>query len=193
MNAPTLPEGYRQIEELDFVKSRRDWVIVNASAVAIMIALALFGLAIAPIGPAWRFLEAHLWTWFLLAAMCVGYIYLHELTHGVCMKRLSGVKPSYGFKFGYAYAGSDVYFDRNSHRLIALAPVALWGAVLAVVCAAVPKECFWMFYIVQIANVSGAAGDIYCAIHLSRLPEDILIQDTGTRMRVFAPAARGEE
>ena len=42
-------------------------------------------------------------------------------------------------------------------------------------------------YIIQISNVSGSMGDVYCVLHLARLPREILIQDTGVRMRIFAP------
>ena len=125
--------------------------------------------------------------------MLIAYIPLHELTHGALMRLLSGVRPKYGFSLCYAYAGSTVWFDRRSHAVIALAPLILWGAVLAVLERTLPDAWFWLIYLVQISNVSGSAGDVYCVVHLRRLPRDILIQDTGTRMRVYAPRSNEEQ
>ena len=109
------------------------------------------------------------------------------------MHLLSGVKPKYGFKLCYAYAGSRAYFDRRSHNVIALAPLLVWGIVLFALERALPAEWFWLFYVVQISNVSGSMGDVYCVFALRKYPSDILIQDTGTRMRIFAPRPKGEE
>ena len=58
---------------------------------------------------------------------------------------------------------------------------------------ALPAEWFWLLYIVQISNVSGSMGDVYAVLYLSRLPRNIVIQDTGTRMRIFAPRPENEE
>ena len=86
-----------------------------------------------------------------------------------------------------------MYFDRRSHNLIALAPLVLWGVVLFVLERTLPPEWFWLFYILQISNVSGSMGDVYCVLHLMKRPKDVVIQDTGTRMRILAPAPKIEE
>ena len=65
--------------------------------------------------------------------------------------------------------------------------------MLAVLERTLPDAWFWLIYLVQISNVSGSAGDVYCVVHLRRLPRDILIQDTGTRMRVYAPRSNEEQ
>ena len=127
------------------------------------------------------------WLALALAGALVAYIPLHELTHGLFMHALSGVRPKYGLKLPYAYAGSDVFFDRPSHNVIALAPVVLWGVALQALIAALPEEWFWLLWAVQISNVSGSAGDFYCVIRLLRMPHGTLIRDTGTRMTVYRP------
>lgn len=187
MNRVELPEGYRQIRTIDFVNNRRELLLVNIGAVLISIAMLAAGILVHPMTlqelgaiPFWMPLAA--------LAMSAAYIVLHELTHGLAMHRLSGVKPRYGFRLAYAYAGSDVYFDRRSYVVIALAPVLAWGIVLLALERALP-QLFWMFYIVQIVNISGAMGDFYCTWRVMRLPKTILIQDTGTHMQIFAPAS----
>ena len=63
--------------------------------------------------------------------------------------------------------------------------MALWGALLQVAVARLPAPWFWPLWIVQISNLSGSAGDLYCAWALLRMKGDVLIQDTGVRMRVY--------
>ena len=41
-------------------------------------------------------------------------------------------------------------------------------------------------YIIQIANISGAAGDYFVTFKFSRFPKDILVRDSGTAMRVYS-------
>lgn len=86
------------------------------------------------------------------------YLVLHELVHGICMRAFSGVRPHYGFTGLYAYAGSSAYFGKKPYIVIALAPIVVWGAVLAILNLLVPASWFWPVYFIQIINVSGAAG-----------------------------------
>lgn len=44
---------------------------------------------------------------------------------------------------------------------------------------------FWVVYFIQITNISGAAGDLYITFRFRKLPNDILINDTGVEMRVY--------
>lgn len=193
MNHVSCPKGYRQVGVMDFVRNRRQLLTVNIAALIAMAVMIAAGLILVPFGPTWALIREKPWVMLVLVAMYLAYIPLHELTHGILMHLLSGVKPRYGFKLCYAYAGSRVYFDRFSHNLIALAPLVLWGAVLGVLERVVPGAWFWLFYIIQISNVSGSAGDVYCVLALARYPRDILIQDTGTRMRILAPKPSDEE
>ena len=193
MNHKTYPKGYRQIEVLDFMRNRKQMMIIAVSGLIVTAAMIVWGLIAHPFSPTWEFLKANWWAWLVTPAMYVAYIPLHELTHGVLMHALSGVKPKYGLKLPYAYAGSHVYFDKLSHNLIALAPLIVWGVILFLLERKLPVEWFWFFYIVQISNVSGSVGDVYCVLHLFRMPKDVVIQDSGTRMRILAPRPNNEE
>lgn len=193
MNYKTYPKGYRQIGVMDFVRNRKQLLTVNISALVVTAIMIVLGLIFRPLGPTWEFLKQNWWAWLAMAGMHIAYIILHELTHGIIMHALSGVKPKYGIKLCYAYAGSNVYFDKLSHNLIALAPLVVWGIVLFILGEALPREWFWLIYLVQISNISGSAGDVYCVLHLAKMPKDIVIQDTGTRMRILAPKPTEEE
>ena len=185
MTTRTLPPGYRLSGIMDFMRNRRQMKIVAYSALAVTAAMLAGGWILHPMKPALDLFARQWWLWLALAGMLVAYIPLHEVTHGVFMLALSGVKPKYGLRLPYAYAGSDAYFDKISHAVVALAPVVVWGILLQALIAALPEAWFWPLWAVQISNVSGSTGDIYCVIHLARLPRDLMIRDTGTRMTIF--------
>lgn len=193
MNYRTLPPGYRPAGNLDFMCNRRQMKTVVVLSLALVVAPVIAGLLIAPLGPGWRLLASRWYGWPLLAAALILYIPLHELTHGIVMFMLSGVPPKYGLKLPYAYAGSDVWFDKNSHILTALAPVVVLGVALQIAIARLPGAWFWPLWAVQISNLSGSAGDLYTAWALARMKGDILIQDTGVRMRVMRKTPTKEE
>lgn len=187
MNYKSFPKGYRQIDRIDFVRNPKQLKIVAIASLGSAILMIALGLFIQPLAPTWNLLKHNWLVWILPIAMYIAYIFLHELTHGIFMYALSGVKPKYGLSLCYAYAGSRAYFDKSSHNLIALAPLVLWGIVLFILGELLPEEWFWLIFIIQISNISGSTGDIYCVAYLAKLPEDIIIQDAGTQMRIFAP------
>lgn len=185
MNHKTLPAGYRYAGNLDFMRNRKQMKIVIWLSLALVIVPALGGLIFVPVGPSLKLMNGRWVLWPALGAALIAYIPLHELTHGIVMFALSGVPPKYGLKLPYAYAGSTAWFDRRSHIVTALAPVVAWGVGLQIAIAKLPAEWFWPLWVVQISNLSGSAGDLYCAWALARMKGDLLIQDTGVRMRVM--------
>ena len=121
----------------------------------------------------------------VFAVSFVAYIILHEFTHGATMKLFGGKEVRYGFTGLYAFAGSEKdYFPKKPYICIALAPLVLWGVVFAVLMTLFPKW-IWVFWGLQMANVSGAAGDMYVSVKVSGMKEDILVMDTGVDMTVF--------
>jgi hypothetical protein len=124
----------------------------------------------------------------LFGSMAV-YIVLHELVHGITMKICGTKKVKYCFTGVYAYAGSDDYYYKWPYITIALAPVVVWGVVLAVINFLVPAPWFWVVYAIQLMNLSGAAGDLFVTAKFSSLPGTILIRDYGVGMQVYAPDA----
>ena len=191
MNYKVLPKGYRYAGSLDFMRNRAQMKAVLILSLALLIAPVVGGLLSVPVGPSWRLMASRWYMWPGLGLALLAYIPLHELTHGITMYALSGVKPKYGLKLPYAYAGSTVWFDRKSHVITALSPVVLWGVALQIAVMALPPEWFWPLWIVQISNLSGSAGDMYTVWALMRMKGDLLIQDTGVRMRIMKRVESG--
>ena len=192
----TLPENYRKHFTLNLQKNKKDALLVNLFslliAAALIVPMCFFHSPLELLD-----LSRGFGVYFLkLGVLVVGlvaYIFLHEMVHGIAMKRLGCHKVHYGFTGLYAYAGSEDYFGKKNYRIIALAPVVVWGVVLAVLNVLVPTEWFWVVYWIQISNLSGAAGDFYVSWKFRKLPDDILVQDTGVEMTVFVPQEKGSE
>ena len=185
MNHSILPAGYRRIGGVDLMQDRRAALLVNLGALAIALILFLLGLVLRPFKLFSDEIPLLLQLLLFLFGL-VFYMVLHELTHGVLMRHYSGLRPRYGFNGVYAYAGSDAYFDRRSYRVIALAPVVWLGLLLLFLCCAAPPSFFWPCYLIQITNLSGAAGDLYVCLLLRKLPDDLLVQDSGVAMQFFS-------
>ena len=181
----TLPEGYGQKYLIDLKDNKRQFWIVNGLSIGIMLLLlAVFFQLL------WfSFLELHFDGLPLqLGVMALGmlaYIPLHELVHGVCIRRFSGKKATYGFTLVYAYAGSQCYFNKGDYLVIAAAPVVFWGVVFLLLLFLLPVNWRWVAYVWELFNLSGAAGDFYVFWRLGKESDAILCQDTGVKMAVF--------
>ena len=185
----TLPEGYSEFYSVDLQKNKKMSLLVNVLAVMIAVLLMVpmhFFVPISTLFAMENGLGSYVIRFVSLIVLMIAYIVLHELTHGIVMKLLGTKKVKYGFTGLYAFAGSDDYYGKKAYILIALAPVVLWGIVLAIINPFVPTEWFWVVYFLQILNLSGAAGDYMVTIKFSGFPKDILITDYGLGMTVFS-------
>lgn len=184
-----LPEGYQEIYALNLQKDKKIALFVNLLAVVITVLLAFPMHFVVPISSLFSMedgMKAYFLRFAVLIALMLLYIILHELVHGIAMKLCGTKKVSYGFTGVYAFAGSKDYYGKKAYIFIALAPVVLWGVVLAVINPFVSEAWFWIVYLIQIVNLSGAAGDLFVTVKFSRMPRDILIQDYGVGMTVYS-------
>ena len=62
----------------------------------------------------------------------------------------------------------------------------IWVVVLLSCLLAFLATWFWVVYLIDIGNLSGAAGDFYVAWNMQKMPEEILVHDIGVSMRVYA-------
>ncbi len=178
-----LPYGYEEILSVDLQKDKKLAGIVNGIAIILMVILFIIGNAIVPFG---EFYKMGLGATIAMFIGLIAYIILHELVHGIFMYGYSKVKPTYGFTGLYAYAGSKCYFNKKSYIVIALAPIVVWGIVLLILNLIFQETWFWVIYFIQIMNISGAGGDLYVTYRFSKLPKDILINDTGVAMTIYS-------
>lgn len=197
MNTTVLPQGYAELCTIDLQKNKRLAFGVNLAALGIAAVLFAIGIALMPFSllldsPGDSPLALLQMLPKLLAALfgIALYLVLHEAVHGIFMKGYGRLKPRFGLTLLYAYCGSDAYFDKKSYLVIGLSPVVIWGVILLAAGFLVPAGWFWTVYLIQIVNLSGATGDFYVTYRMLRLPRDILVQDDGVSMTIFAPAVQ---
>ncbi len=184
----TLPEGYTELYSVNLQKDKKMMLLVNIVAIVIaiiMVVPACFAVPISALFSMENGFIDYIIRFASLALLTVLYMVLHELVHGIAMKICGTKKVKYGFTGMYAFAGSEDYYGKKAYIFIALAPVVLWGIVLAIVAPLVSAEWFWVVYFIQISNISGAAGDFFVTLKFSRFPKDILIKDSGVGMTVY--------
>lgn len=185
----TLPDHYKEIDSVNLQKDKKKALLVNGFSLLIavvMIILMHFYMPITMLFDMQQGLGAYLIRFVVFMISIVLYMVLHELVHGIAMKICGTKKVKYGFTGLYAFAGSDDYYDKQSYIIIALAPVVVFGIILAITNLFVSPEWFWVVYFIQIINISGAAGDAYITIKFSKLPKGILIKDSGVEMKVYS-------
>ena len=184
-----LPQGYKEIYSIDLQKDKKLALLVNLIAVAIAVLLIVPMHFFVPISTLFDMedgLGKYTMRFFAIFVLMIVYMVLHELVHGIAMKLCGTQTVKYGFTGMYAFAGSSDYYGKKAYIFIALAPVVLWGIVLAIINPMVPVEWFWVVYFIQIMNVSGAAGDLFVTVRFSRFPKDILVRDHGVGMTVYS-------
>lgn len=168
------------------MRNRRQAVLVNLIALAITAFVTVLGFVLCP---PFGEIRIGIHTIFGIIATGIGivlYMILHELIHGAFMKTFSGRKARYGFTGIYAFAGSDALFTRKQYLIIAFAPVVILGILIAILTAAFYETAFWALYIIQILNLSGAAGDFYVGYLIARSGNDVLVRDLGTDMSFYS-------
>ena len=184
-----LPEGYKEILSIDLQKDKKTMIFINGVAVGVALIMAVLAHFFVPITTLFDMSQGFAVYFVRLFVLMIGsvlYIILHELVHGITMKLCGTKKVKYGFNGIYAFAASDDYYDKKSYLMIAMAPVVFFGIFLAVLNCIVPTHWFWVVYLIQISNVSGAMGDFYVTARFRKLPNDILVKDYGVGMTVYS-------
>ena len=125
-------------------------------------------------------------TAIITISLCLVYLFLHELTHGLFIKLISHQKPKYNLKFPYLTTGTSVYLSKKSFIVICLAPVIVWGFILTGIILLVPESWFLIIYIVLIVNFGGSAGDYFQFFHFIKVPKDAYLKDDGDTTAVYS-------
>lgn len=185
-----LPAGYREIRLYD-VNSRRFKLITGpvSFAVSLIIAALVFASRIrfSADNLTVRWHPLYLLHVLTVIALIVGYTVLHELTHGLVYKILTGRKLSFGFFGSMAYCGlPGVYVRRNVAAASCIAPFVVFTAVFAVLLYALPVNIFWFVLLIAFMNhIGGCFADLYAFAIMLRRGKDLLMLDNGKDQHVF--------
>ncbi len=183
----TLEElGYKEYGKLDLVNNKKDAIYVNVLSLVVLVAM----VALIPLFVKGTIEEFILYFnplhSIVLLIMIILYIPLHELVHGAFMKSFSGEKLSFGWKLVYAYCGSkEGMVNYPEYSTVALAPLIVFSIVFIAMMVLMPSWAL-VWYLMEVVNVSGSAGDIYVTLKLWKdRKKDILVNDTGTEMTIY--------
>lgn len=183
MNTLELPQDYKLIESIDLVKDKRALRALSRGFLAISILGILLGHVFSP----HNIFRMGFRNLLALGIFYVVNIIVHELIHGITIKIITGFKVEYGFNWQYAYAGNkEAYFNRPTYITIALAPVLILGIVYHLLLIYAPSSYFWVFYLLQLLNISGALGDFYMVWVTMKMPKDLLVNDSGFVMKFYS-------
>ena len=180
--------GYKECTRIDLVKNKKEALLVNIYGIIIMVVMAVF----IPLLIMGGIIEFNLETTFpiffiVLLISLILYIPLHEIVHGIVLKKYTDEKLSFGWKLVYAYCGSkEAVVDRKEYYAVALAPLLVFSVVFISLMVLNPSLSL-VWYVMEIMNVSGSVGDIYVSIKLKKeKSRDILITDSGTDMSFWS-------
>ena len=188
----TLPDDYREIYSVDLQKDKKTALLITVLSLvlgiaALVLSHLLFPFSIFAILDMSQGIGPYLIRTAVLLAGMIAYIVLHELTHAAVMKYYGATKLRFGFSLMYAYAGSERdYFGKKPYIHIALAPVIVWGAIFLVLSLTVRGPYLGVVNLLQMVNLSGAAGDLYVSWQFARFPDDLLVKDTGVDMKAYS-------
>lgn len=177
-----LPQGYRPIRTVSVTNGKGMALL----SLVLIVGMTGLGFYLAPKNV--RHLEGPQVLAYLVTLLAGGvlYLFLHELIHGVLMRAYSGARVRYSFRAAAASAGCEGYFTKRQYIWVALAPLVLLGGLLALLNRLLYPAHFWYFFILQILNVSGAAGDVYSTGRMLRMPRETMVQDTGTHLIFYS-------
>lgn len=180
--------GYKECTKIDLVKNKKEALLVNIYGIIIMVVMAVF----IPLLIMGGIIEFNLETTFplsfiVLLISLILYIPLHEIVHGIVLKKYTDEKLSFGWKLVYAYCGSkEAVVDRKEYYAVALAPLLVFSVVFISLMFLNPSLSL-VWYVMELMNVSGSVGDIYVSIKLKKeKSRDILITDSGTDMSFWS-------
>lgn len=188
-----LPKGYRE----DFHINAKDKSTAIALSVAALVITAIVfvlclipifksGIDISNVNPGLFFLFYGI---FIISML--GYIVLHELTHGIVYKVMTGEKLTFGITSAAAFCGvPKIYTYRRCALTAILAPLVTFTLIL------IPTVCILytvdpLFYIgfsfIFAMHLGGCVGDEYLAYLLltKYKDKDILVKDTGPEQFIY--------
>ena len=180
-------EEYKEIEKIDLVNNKKEAVLVDIlGLVIVVVMMALLPLLI-KVGIVRSYRDNLLLSLVVFVLSLILYIPFHEIVHGLVLNCYTEEKISFGWKFLYAYCGSKTaVVKRGEYYFVALAPLAVFSLVFILLLVLNPTLSF-VWYLMEIMNISGSIGDIYVSFKLSKKREkDILITDSGTDMSFWS-------
>ena len=191
-----IPEGYKQVKYIN-AKDAKFGIIFNL--IALVVLVAVMAVAISPLasnplldeGVDLTELSISMWA-FVLAT--VVYMILHELTHGIPYKKLTGEKLTFGMSWSCAFCGvPHIYVYRKTALIAVLAPFTVFTLIFIPLTVALyfVNPIYYIFSALMLGlHLGGCSGDLYVTYLLlfKYKDEKTLMRDTGPEQYFYVPA-----
>lgn len=186
-----LPASYREVKSIDATKPAVGLVFNLLSILPFFVLVPLFLSRYTyrdVIASPWRLAAIGL----LLIGM-VAYILLHELTHGLAYKCLTGQKLTFGLSWSCAFCGvPGIYCYRRTMLIAVTAPFVVFSLVLIplFIVAMLTDAAFAMATGILLGlHLGGCSGDLYVTLLLLFVYRDerLLMRDTGPKQTFYLP------
>ena len=191
-----IPEGYKQVKYIN-AKDAKFGIIFNL--IALVVLVAVMAVAIPPLasnplldeGVDLTELSISMWA-FVLAT--VVYMILHELTHGLPYKKLTGEKLTFGMSWSCAFCGvPHIYVYRKTALIAVLAPFTVFTLIFIPLTVALyfVNPIYYIFSALMLGlHLGGCSGDLYVTYLLlfKYKDEKTLMRDTGPEQYFYVPA-----
>lgn len=195
-----LPEGYREVFHFN-AKSIKVGIIFNLIALVVLIAVMAVGrwIYVAAGTPAPKISLDGIWHSVAMlgfVAVMLLYIVLHELVHGICYKRMTGEKLTFGISWSCAFCGvPNIYTYRKTSIIAASAPLILFTVLLVPVCAVlmfVHPYLYMLGLFLFGMHLGGCGGDFYFVwiLLFKYKSPDALMRDTGPEQFIYLPSSQ---
>ncbi len=202
-----IPAGYQQVLDWKITQNSKKLILLNLLSIPWLAACAAVFLlwkmawdtlrdltmtnrvALSAAGFDTQVFKIANWTLAILAGVAVTIV-LHELVHGVTMRRF-GAKPKYGVLWSglmfYATAAGFA-FRRNHYLTVALAPLVVLSLVI-LICLAIPTppSLATLLIICGAFNAAGAIGDLWIVRIVLRYPAHAFVIDERDGVCLFMP------
>ena len=197
-----LPQGYVEAYSID-AKKKSTVILMNVLAIlafAVLYLLMMLPLFSSDFERRQMISSEKMPTWLVSLVMLViyiGYIVLHELTHGVAYKSLTGEKLTYGFTLSVAFCGvPHIYVSRRVALIASAAPLVVFTVLFGALAATLfllDTMLYTLAAVILCAHLSGCVGDIWViSLLLFKLRDPaVLVKDTGPK-QIFMIPQKGE-
>ena len=188
-NLNDIPRGYAMTGKLNLRADKTEYRRWNLFSFALVLGLLAVGWRLWSFDGLRALYEAGFAVYglriALLALGLLGCAQLYQLARAAFLRLLGGQPPCWRRQGLLWIPGSYAYFTRPRFELLTLAPLLLWAAALAALCALVPADWRWNAYLLLVFHIAGNLAALHAAWHVLRAPKTALLRTTGVQTLIF--------
>lgn len=184
-----LPDGFTENYSID-AKNKKFGIIFNVVALVVAIVVFLICYFTKFYGAEIEY-SANTFSifWLGLVVILIGYLIVHELTHGLFYWLFTKQKLTFGITWSVAFCGlKEGYVNKLTSLITTLAPFVIHSIWMVLVIALVSASPWILVLTVVFAlHIGGCVGDIYVAFILliKYNKKQVLVSDNGTKQTFY--------